>query len=280
MADPNSITPRPSLYPPDSLPDRSLKLLAFSARSVILSLFDGEAAMIHARFFSAVAVVLITAVALVAADKRPTGTTDGNVFRDSAYGFTLQKYDNWKFGKIEKEEPGKPRMTRCIITQKSVTYPPEYMGNEDKFTMPTIGVFVDTSSIPLEAYAAELADRKSKSPSRKELTRDFAVLGKGSFVEQGPITIDGHKSLLMHFRQDYEVQLYDRIKDQYKLKEDAILGDVYLIKRGSIFYILTLTCEREIYRTVNEEAKTMIMSVDVDPPADSTQGANSAAPGQ
>lgn len=236
--------------------------------------------MIRARFFIAVAFILITSAALVAADKRPTGSADGNFFRDSAYGFTLQKYDNWKFGKIDKEEPGKPRMTRCVITQKSVSYPPEYMGNEDKFTMPTIGVFIDTSSIALEAYAAELADRKSKSASRKELTKDFAVLGKGSFVEQGPITIDGQRALAMHFRQDYEVQLYDRIKDQYKLKEDAILGDVYLTKRGSIFYILTLTCEREIYRTVNEEAKTMIMSVDFDPPADSTQGADSGAAGQ
>lgn len=238
--------------------------------------------MIRARFFSAVALILIliTTAVVVAAEKRPTGTVTRNIFRDSAYGFTLQKYDNWKFGKIDKEEPGKPRLTRCVITQKGIAYPPEYIGNEDRFTMPTIGVFVDTSARVLEAYAADLSDRKSNSKSKKELANDFAVLGNGSFVEQESVTIDGQSALLMHFRQDYEVQLYDRLKDKYKLKEDAILGDVYLAKRGSIFYILTLTCEREIYRTVNEEAKTMIMSVDFDPPADSTQGANSGAPGQ
>jgi hypothetical protein len=241
---------------------------------------DGEAAMLRDRFFIAVILTLASTVALVAEGKRPTGTAEGNIFRDTGYGFAIQKYDNWKYGKIDKEDPGKPRMTRCVITQKSVTYPPEYMGNEDKFTMPTIGVFVDTSALVLEAYAADLADRKSKSASKKELTKDFAVVGKGSFVDQGPVTIDGLKGLVMHFRQDYEVQLYDRLKDQYKLKEDAILGDIYLAKRGNVFYILTLTCEREIYRTVNEEAKTIIMSVDFDPPADTTQGANSGAPGQ
>lgn len=236
--------------------------------------------MLRSRVVFAITLTLVTVVGLVADDKRPTGTADGNLFRDNAYGFTLQKYDNWKYGKIDKEESAKPRLTRCIITQKSVTYPAVYFGNEDKFTMPTIGVFVDTSDMVLEAYVSDLADRKSKRTSRKELIKDFAVLGKGAFVEQGPITIDGQRSILMHFRQDYEVQLYDRLKDQYKLKEDAILGDVYVTKRDKVFYILTLTCEREIYRTVNEEAKTMIMSVDFDPPADSTQGANSGAPGQ
>lgn len=236
--------------------------------------------MFRTRILFVLALTLLTTVGLVAADKRPTGTVQDNVFRDAAYEFTLKKYDNWKFGKIDKEEPGKPNLTRCIITQKGVAYPAAYFGNEDKFTMPTIGVFVDTSEMVLEAYASDLADRKSKRSSRKDLIKDFAVLGKGSFVEQGPITVDGQRSIAMHFRQDYEVQLYDRVKDQYKLKEDAILGDVYLTKRGNVFYILTLTCEREIYRTVNEEAKTMIMSVDFDPPADSTQGVNSGAPGQ
>ncbi len=218
--------------------------------------------------------------AAIGGEKRPTGTTDGNLFRDSGYGFTVQKYDNWKFGKIDNEETGKPRLTRCIITQKSVTYPSEYYDNEDKFNIPVIAVFADTSSLPVDAYAAELADRKSKLESRKQMIKDFAVLGKGSFVDQAPTTIDGRKAILMHFRQDYEVQLYNRTKDQYKLKEDAILGDVYLTKRDNVVVIIALSCEREIFRTVNEEAKTMILSLDLGPPADSANGASSGANGQ
>ena len=54
----------------------------------------------------------------------------------------------------------------------------------------------------------------------------------------------------------------------------------YVAKRGNTVYLLGLTCEREIYRTVNEEAKTIIMSVDFDPPADTTQGAAAGASGQ
>lgn len=226
------------------------------------------------------AALIVSSATGIAADKRPTGMADGNLYHDSGYGFTIQKYDNWKFGKIDNEDPAKPRLTRCIITQKSVTYPAEYYDNEDKFSIPVIAVFADTSSLPVDAYAAELADRKSKLESRKQLIKDFAVLGKGSFVDKAPTTVDGQKAVLLHFRQDYEVQLYNRIKDQYKLKEDAILGDVYVTKRDNNIVIIALSCEREIFRTVNEEAKTMIQSLDLDPPADSSGGDDAGTNGQ
>ncbi len=235
--------------------------------------------MLRSRSMFAVLFIITLAVGAFSGEKRSTGVADGNRFRDAS-GFILQKYDNWKFGKIDSEDPIKPRLARCIIMQKSVTYPTDYLGNEDKFNMPVIAVFVDTSGMALEAYAAELADRKSKRVSRKEMAKDFSIMSEGSFVDQGPITIDGQKAIALHFRKDYEVQLYNRVKDQYKLKEDALLGDLYVCKRGNTVYLLGLTCEREIYRTVNEEAKTIIMSVDFDPPADTTKEAATGAPGQ
>lgn len=235
--------------------------------------------MSRMRLWAILAIVLLVSVA-VAGDKRPTGAAAGNHYRDALYGFTFEKYDNWKFGKIDDEDPAKPRGTRFVLTQKSVNIPTEYLDNEEKFTMPTIGVYVDTSAMPLEAYAAEMADRKSKRAMRKDLARAFPILTKGQFVEQGPITIDGQKALALHFRQDYEVQLYNRVKDQYSLKEDALLGDLYVAKRGNNVFLLHFTCERAIYRTVNEEAKAIIMTVDFDPPADTTQGASPGASGQ
>ncbi len=213
-------------------------------------------------------------------EKRATGVADGNRFRDAS-GFAIEKYDNWKFSKIENEDPAKPRLMRCLITQKSVNYPSDYIGgNEDKFNLPVIAIFMDTTAMPLEAYAAELADRKSKRQSRKEVSKDFPIISEGSFVSQSSISVDGQKAIAMQFRKDYEVQLYNRIKDQYTLKEDALIGDLYLTKNGNTMYLLGLTCEREIYRTVNEEAKTIIMSADFNPKADSTQGAAAGASGQ
>lgn len=228
----------------------------------------------------AAALLMLCVGAAHSGEKRTTGHADGNRFRD-ANGFTIDKYDNWKFSKIDNEDPAKPRLTRCLITQKSVAYPTDYIGgNEDKFNLPVIAIFVDTSAMPIEAYAAELSDRKSKRASRKDIAKDFPIISEGSFVDQGPITIDGQKAIALHFRKDYEVQLYNRQKDQYTLKEDALIGDLYVAKRGNTVYLLCLTCEREIYRTVNEEAKTIIMSVDFDPPADTTQGAAAGASGQ
>ncbi len=236
--------------------------------------------MFRLRMIAALTVVLAFFSSPSGSDKRHTGEVAGNRFRDNSYGFTIEKYDNWKFGKIANEDPAKPRLLRCLMSQKTVAYPSDYLDNQEKFTLPAISVFVDTSAMVLEAYAAELANHKSTRASRKELAKDFPILAKQTFIEQGPTTIDGQRALALHFREDYEVQLYNRVKDQYKLKEDAILGDLYVTKRGNSVYLLSFTCEREIYRAVNEEAQKIIMSVDLDPPADSVQGAATGAPGR
>lgn len=235
--------------------------------------------MLRVNVLLAICIVLSTTAIASSGERRPTGHVDGNSFRDAS-GFTIAKYDNWKFGKIESEDPAKPRLARCFITQKGVTIPSDYLDNEEKFIIPAIAVFVDSSEMPIDAYAAVLSDRRSKRASRKEISKDFAIISEGNFVDQNTIMIDGQEAIVIRFRKDYEVQLYNRLKDLYKLKEDALLGDVYVTKRGNTVYVLGLLCEREIYRTVNAEAKTIIMSVDFDPPADTSQGATPGAPGE
>lgn len=227
----------------------------------------------------ALVLVMLGATVVVSGEKRTTGLTDGNRYRDAS-GFTFEKYDNWKFAKVDSEDPAKPRLARCLVMQKNPAYPTEYLGNEDKFNLSMIAVFVDTSEMPLGAYASELAYSKSKRVSRKEMVKEFPMLYEGDFINQETATLDGAEAIVLHFRQDYEIQLYNRQKDQYKLREDALLGDLYVAKRGNSVFVFGLSCERAIYRTVNEEAKKIIMSVDFDPPADTTQGAASGAPGQ
>jgi hypothetical protein len=221
--------------------------------------------------------ILLVAVCTFAADKRPTGFVQGSVYQDSAFRFTLRKYDNWKFGKIEKEDPAAPRFRRCILLQSNFQVPAEFYGNEDKFTPAKVGVYVDTTSMALEAYAAEMSNRKSRHPSRKELVSDFAVLGRGQFVEQGPTRLDSLPAIVQHYRQDYEVQLYDRAQDQYRLMDDALLGDLYLVKRSDTVFVVHLTCERSVYRIVNDEALAMIMAIDLHPVVDSSLGDHSGA---
>lgn len=236
--------------------------------------------MISSRMLPAFVLLLALQADGAPSDKRPTGQATGNLYRDNAAGFTLEKYDNWKFGKINTEEPTKPRVLRCVLTQKTVAYPADYVGNEDKFTTPMISVFTDTSAMLLEAYAALLADHKSPRPARKEIARDFDILAKPTFVKREAATLDGQPAIVLHYRQNYEVQLYNRLRNQDQLKEDAILGDLYVTKRDGLMHMFALTCEREIYRTVNEEAKGIILSVDFDPPVDSSAATGADAPGR
>ena len=210
---------------------------------------------------------------VTAGNKRPTGRVDGDRFVDQQYNVTLQKYENWKYGKIANEDSTKPIHTRCIITQKNYVIPTEWQDNQEKFSAPTIGLWVDTSEMILDAYAAELAYARSKRPSRKELAHDFPTLQSGDFIEQAPAKIAGQPAILMHYRQAYEVELYKRATNMNKLIEEVLLGDVYLVKRDNLVFVLHFTSERAIYRTANEEAKNIIMSLDLYPKPDSSQTA-------
>jgi hypothetical protein len=223
-----------------------------------------------------VALLLFAPVACstaVAGNKHPTGHVIGDQFVDQRYNVTLKKYGNWKFGKIADEDSANPIHTRCLISQKNFILPSEWQDNEEKFNAPTLGLWVDTTDMVLDAYAAELAYTRSKRPSRKELARDFPILQKGDYVGQEPTKLAGERALLLHYRQPYEVQLEQRGTNNFKLIEEVLLGDVYLVKRDNLVFVLHFTSERAIYRTANDEAKDIIMSLDLHPKPDSSQSA-------
>ena len=217
---------------------------------------------------AAIVVLCLLAVA-TAGSKRKTGEVTSESFRDNHYGFALAKSEHWKFAEINDETPDKLLFLRFVLNQKNAVIPTEWRDNQDLYTTPLLGLVVDTSAMPLEAYAAQMS-AKTKRPSRKELSKLFSPLTKGNFVEQGPIQVDGMPGVVQQYREEFEVQLKVKSSGLYKSLEDALLGDLYIIKRGDLVYLFYFRCERPVYRNTREEVRNMIMTMDFDPPADST----------
>ncbi|HUU46660.1 MAG TPA: hypothetical protein VM118_13090 [Acidobacteriota bacterium] len=220
-----------------------------------------------------VGTVLLFALAgsAVAGKKQKTGTIEDNFYRDNLYGFTFEGFDNWKFSGIKKEDPEKPKPERFTLVQKNYQIPAERRENQEDYTPPTLGLWVDTCTLSIDSFAVEIANPKSKLKARKSLTEAFPTLRRASFVEQGRIQIDDADGVIQQYRVQYEAQLYDRVSDHYSVIEEILLGDLYIVKRGDRIFAFFFRAERHNYRQVKEEVTKMILSVDFDPAPPETE---------
>ena len=227
------------------------------------------------RILAFVAVALAVSVGTAtAAKKQKTGVIENNVYRDNLYGFRFEAIDNWKFDKPKKEKPDDPRRERFRLIQKNYQVPSERRDNQEDYTPPGLGLWVDTTSLPVDSFAAQIANPKSKLKARKEIMRVFSDLQSSSykFENQTRIQIDGADGVVQNYRVDYEVQLYDRVRDRYRILEEILLGDLYIVKNRGRVYVFFYRAERPNYRHVKVEITKMIQSMSFNPEADTTAG--------
>jgi hypothetical protein len=225
-----------------------------------------EGAMMRLRIvFLAMTLTLALVGGAVAGKKQKVGTVKENLYTDNLYGFTFQAFDNWKFAGIDKEDTTKPKQRRFVLVQKNYHIPTRRGGNQENYTPPTLGLWVDTSSLPIDTFAVEIADRKTKLKARKLLAKDFPLLRKGNFEQQGAIQIGGANGIIQKYRMEYEAQLYNRATDYYSVIEELLLGDLYIVEKDGRMFVFYFRAERENYPIVNEEVKKMILSMDFEP---------------
>ncbi|MBI3872353.1 MAG: hypothetical protein HY304_04665 [candidate division Zixibacteria bacterium] len=214
---------------------------------------------------------VLTVVIALAATRQDTGKVDGDRFVDRSYGFAFHKYENWKYGKIDQEDPAHPVHARFTLTQKNPQIPNERRTNQETFTTPSLGLWADTSSLSVEAFVDAVKDKKCKLKWRKDLATQFPLIDKGHFEEQAQIQIGGQGGIVLQYRLPYEAQLYDRATDRYSMIEESLLGDAYIVKDHGRVYVFYFRAERPSYRTVREEVRGMILTMEFTPAADSTK---------
>ena len=216
--------------------------------------------------------VLLAAAVVFAAGKQETGRVNGNQFIDRSYGFSFQKYDSWKYAKIAQEDPAKPLRIRFTLTQNNYFIPADRRPNQESFTPPGLGLWVDTTSLSVEAFAAQVVDTKSKMKWRRTLGQAEPIIDKGNPLETGKIQIGGQDGVRQLYRMEYEAQLYDRTKDRYNVINDALIGDLFITKYGGRAYVFFFRCERTSYPAIKDEVKNMILTMNFNPPADTSGG--------
>jgi hypothetical protein len=204
----------------------------------------------------------------MAAKKQKTGVVTDKVYVDNLYGFSFEAIRNWKFSKPKKEKLEKPKHQRFSLVQKNYQIPPNRRDNQEEYTPPTIMLWVDTCGLSVDSFAVLIADPSKKFKQRKSLANSFTIMKRGHYIEQGPTQIDGAGGVMQKYRLSYETQIYNRVKDSYRVLEEILLGDLYIVKNNGRMYAIGFRAERLNYRAVRQEAKKMIASLNFDPVAE------------
>jgi hypothetical protein len=214
------------------------------------------------------AMLLLTVVwttIAAAANKQPVGVVAGDVFTDQLYGIRFEKTENWKFGKIEKEEADDPRHLRLTATQTNFIIPENRKFSQENFNSPEIGLWVDTSSLTVEQFAEELKSRKSKLKARKDIDERFRMMVQGNHEEQLKIQLDGVDGCGLRFSFKYQAQIRNAALDTYNLIDELRLGDIYFVKYAGKMVVVFFSSERPTYRLAKEDVEAMLLKIKIKP---------------
>lgn len=190
-------------------------------------------------------------VLFVPASAKKVGKIKDGVYFDKDYKYSFQTPSGWstKIGSKSK------KLLKISMTQKSYAVPQEFQaGNEDYAQIPTIKVFVDTTSLAVGAFIKMLNDSEFKSPQKKFLMRSLKLISRPhEILKNRDLTLEGQKAIILDVRQAYSIDIATRGTDRAKQVNDYKAGSIFMTVRQGKIYIVHMITE---YQTNTSYAST------------------------
>ncbi|KPJ48708.1 MAG: hypothetical protein AMJ41_04410 [candidate division Zixibacteria bacterium DG_27] len=215
----------------------------------------------------AVGVVLAFVLALSTpafSAQRKTGVVKDNFYTDNLLNFEMQALSNWKV-KTYKEKPERPKLERVMITKKNYEINPHIVQGSH-YTVPTVMIYSDTTSLSLEEYAKLLAESVNSVNSKNKLYQEMKILTETEFYDSTSAQLAGEKAKLFRLKNKFRRAHQSasggvlQTDGNTRLIEDFNIYEVYLMKRGDRIIVIHFYCEREFYNTNQGEFHDMLNS--------------------
>jgi hypothetical protein len=215
----------------------------------------------------AVGVLLVFVLALSTpafSAQRNTGVVKDNLYTDNLLNFQMQALSNWKI-KTYKEKPERPKPERVIITKKNYEVNPHIVQGSH-YTVPTIMIYSDTTSLSLQEYAKLFASSVNSVNSQNKLFQKMKILTETEFYDSTSTQLAGERAksfrLKNKFRRAHQSASGGVLQTDgnTRLIEDFNISEVYLMKRGDSIIVIHFYCEREFYNTNQGEFNDMLSS--------------------
>lgn len=197
--------------------------------------------------------------ALSWANKEKTGRIEKNTLTDEKFRFQLKVLSNWKI-KLEKE----PSFLRSTITQKNYQIDRSTTMIEEERLIPTVIICADTTSLSLQDFENSFIKGKGESRGKEEYLKHLETLVSYELIQTKDIILDSISGKIYGFKKNYTRSMIDPFTrygpdgSTKVTKEDYLLGELVVMKKGNNLYLIQLLGEREHFAISESEFSKML----------------------
>ena len=193
------------------------------------------------------------------AKKEKTGKIEEDTLTDEIFGYKFNVLTNWKI-KLENE----PSLVRSILTKKNYPVNRSFNGTTEDRLIPTIIICADTSSFSLQEIENSLIKNQGNFRNKNDYLKNLEVIATYEFVQSKEIALDSIAGKVYGFKKGYTRQLIDPSArygpdgSSVVTKEDYLIGEVILLKKGINLYIIQLAGEKDYFELCEKEFSKML----------------------
>lgn len=204
--------------------------------------------------------LILLAPAVQGRKKQPkAGKVTDNVFHDDKYGFDLILHQDWK-AKVGKDKDH----LRLRLIQRKYDVPSDYINAPDYTKIPTLTVYVDTSSFGAHVFLDSLINEEFKSDQKKDILKEFEILNERELIpkRRSRIEIGGESALIWKAQAKYTKEVAESASSStYKWVKRSYGGAIAVLKHGDYIVLFHVITEWEFFEPVLVEVMPMIQSI-------------------
>ncbi|UCD63386.1 MAG: hypothetical protein JSW34_11640 [Candidatus Zixiibacteriota bacterium] len=214
-------------------------------------------------------IVLVAALAVPSLQaRRPrdrAGKVSDGVYTDKKYGFQINMTEGWKY-KIKDNED----KLRLVLLQLNYEIPTHYAEAPDYTKIPTVAVYVDTTSMSVPAFIDSLVSETFSSKQKKDIYGEFEILNRGASgsgmtrEELVPrlrkyVEIGGETGLLWTGKSKYRNEIAASASAMGAQRVyGGLAGSIVGVKRDNTIILIHTICEENYFEAVLNESMAII----------------------
>jgi len=199
-------------------------------------------------FLISVFLLLLLVSPLMAAKK--AGEITEGVFTDNDFNYSFKVPESWSDNIRKSTSP-----LRINLHQKDYPVPRDYIGgNEDYAQVPTMVIFVDTTSLSAKAFTDSLLSESFSSKQKKFFLKNMRLFGRYyEVLKRREYTFQDNLAVLLDARQQYSREIQSSSgSDKADIVNDYVGGGLFITVRDGIVFILEMEYEYQFHGTYQE----------------------------
>lgn len=190
-------------------------------------------------------------------NKKKAGSFDDGTYVDAKYPFQMDVLENWKLKVNDADD-----QIRIVLTQTNWDPPSYYINDKDYTWIPTLSVYVDTSTWNPHMFMDSLIAEDYRSDQKKDMLRHMEFLNRSDFIPRGRdrLEVDGESGLFWRGSSDY-IQNIETSSGGGRRVYGKYGGGIAAVQHGKYMLTAHVMCEFDLFQPVVAQVKHMLGTI-------------------